>query len=537
MSLQKAVTFFATLFAVIGLLASPGLAAQSCESLSQLKLPNATLSTAVSVPAGEFQRPDASPANRSSKSLPAFCRVTGVIQPSADSVIKFEVWMPSQSWNGKFNGVGNGGFAGSINYGGLAAALRAGFAAASTDTGHAAGGTDARWALGHPEKVLDFAYRAIHLTAVTGKALVRNFYGGAPRWSYFASCSNGGRQALMEAQRFPDDYNGIIAGAPANFWTHLLAEAIWNTQAMLDNPASYIPPNKLPALSQAVLAACDARDGVKDGILNDPRQCQFNPETLLCQGPDSPGCLTGPQVAALKKIYSGPSNHRDKKVFPGFLPGAELGPGGWGLWITGPSPEKSLGFAFGTQFFSNMVFDNASWDFRKLNFDADMVLTDQRMGPILNATDPNLAKFSAHGGKLMLYHGWNDAAIPALNSIDYYRNVVLRMGLRKADRFVRLYMVPGMQHCGGGPGPDSFGVDPSENADPEHSMFSALERWVEHDKAPKSIIASKHAGPSEPASGAEMTRPLCPYPEEAKYKGSGNTNDAANFVCTTAPNR
>jgi Tannase and feruloyl esterase len=537
MTLHKAVIFLATLYAAAGLFSSPGLAAQSCESLSQLKLPQTTISTAVSVPAGAFQRPDASPANGSSLNLPAFCRVTGVTRPFGDSDIKFEVWMPSQNWNGKFNGVGNGGFAGSIGYGGLAAALRAGFATASTDTGHAAGGTDARWALGHPEKVIDFGYRAIHLTAMTGKAIVQKFYGDAPRWSYFASCSNGGRQALMEAQRFPADYNGIIAGAPANYWTHLLALAVWNIQATLAIPASYIPPTKLPAISQAVLAACDARDGVKDGILNDPRQCQFNPESLLCKGSDSASCLTAPQVAALRKIYAGPSNGRGQKVFPGLMPGAELGPGGWGLWITGPAPEKSLDFAFGTQFFSNMVFDNASWDFRKLNYDADIFLTDQRMGPILNATNPDLTKFSAHGGKLILYHGWNDAAIPALNTVDYYRSVVLRMSLRSAGRFARLYMVPGMQHCGGGPGPDSFGAGPSADADPEHSMFSALERWVEHGKAPRAIIASKSAGPSEPAGGAEMTRPLCPYPEEAKYKGSGDTNEAANFVCTVEPGR
>jgi hypothetical protein len=537
MSLRKAVLLFATFYSVAALFPSPGLAAHSCERLSQLKLLQTTISTAVSVPAGEFQRPDAPPSDRSSVNLPAFCRVTGVITPSADSEIKFEIWMPSQNWNGKFNGVGNGGFAGSINYGGLAAALRAGYAAASTDTGHAAGGTDARWALDHPEKIVDFAYRAIHLTAETGKAIVQNFYGDAPRWSYFSSCSNGGRQALMEAQRFPDDYNGIIAGAPANYWTHLLATAVWNMQATLESQVSYIPATKLPVISQAVLAACDAKDGVKDGILNDPRQCGFNPDTLLCKGPDSPACLTTPQVAALKRIYAGPVNKRGQKVFPGFMPGAELGPGGWALWITGTAPEKSLDFAFGTQFFSNMVFDNATWDFRKLNYDSDMLLTDQRKARILNATDPDLAKFSARGGKLILYHGWNDAAIPALNTVDYYRSVVLKMGLRKADRFVRLYMAPGVQHCGGGPGPDSFGVDPSADADPEHSMFSALERWVEHDKAPKAIIASKHADPSSPAGGPEMTRPLCPYPEEAKFKGEGDTNDAANFVCATAPNR
>ena len=534
MRLRKPVLFLATLFAVSLLFPLPGMAAQSCENLSRLKLPHTTINVAVSVPAGTFQPPHA---NRSFAKVPPFCRVAGVIRPTPDSDIKFEVWMPSQNWNGKFDGVGNGGFAGSIGYGGLAAAVRAGFATAATDTGHEGGGTDARWALGHPEKIVDFGYRAIHLTAVTGKAIVQSFYGVAPKWSYFASCSDGGREALMEAQRFPDDYDGIIAGAPANFWTHLLAEGVWNIQATLDNPAGYIPADKLPAISRAVLAACDARDGVKDGILNDPRQCHFNPETLLCKGSDSSSCLTAPQVAALQKIYAGPSDRGGRKVFPGFLPGAELGPNGWETWITGRAPRESLDYAFGTQFFSNMMFDNPKWNFRTLNYDADMRLTDQKMGPILNATNPDLSNFKKHGGKLILFHGWNDPAIPALNTVDYYRSVVAHMGLRPADRFVRLYMVPGMQHCGGGPGPDSFGAYMASDADPQHSMFSALERWVEHDKAPRSIIASKLADPSRPASSIKMTRPLCPYPEFAKYKGKGDINDAASFVCTMPSNR
>jgi feruloyl esterase len=516
----------------------PGKAAQSCENLAHLKLPHTTVNTAVSVPAGTFQQPNTSRGNRAPMQVPAFCRVTGVIRPTPDSDIKFEVWMPSQNWNGKFNGVGNGGFAGAIGYGGLAAALRAGFATAATDTGHEAGGTDARWALHHPQKIVDFAYRAIHLTAVIGKAIVQRYYGAAPRWSYFASCSDGGREALMEAQRFPSDYNGIIAGAPANYWTHLLAEVIWSIQATLKNPASYIPADKLPAISHAVLAACDARDGVKDGFLNDPRQCHFNPGTLLCKGSDSTSCLTAPQVAALKKIYAGATDTEGRRVFPGYLPGAELGPNGWATWITGRPSRKGLDYAFGTQFFSNMVFDNPKWNFRTFNFDSDMRLTDQKMAPILNATNPDLAQFSKDGGKLILFHGWNDPAIPALNTVNYYRNVVARMGLRQADRFVRLYMVPGMQHCGGGPGPDSFGSYPSPtDTDPEHSLFSALEKWVEHDKAPKTIIATKYKDPSKPSNGVRMTRPLCPYPEEAKYKGKGDTNDAANFVCTMARRR
>src|SRR5579872_4095193 len=252
--------------------------------------------------------------------------------------------------------------AGSIQYEQLASAVRMGFATASTDTGHTGSATDGSWALGHPEKVIDFGYRGIHEMTVKAKAIVQRFYGVAPRWSYFASCSNGGRQALMEAQRFPEDYDGIIAGAPANFWTHLLTAAVWVDQATLAHAVSYIPPSKLPAISAAVLAACDAEDGVTDGILNDPRRCHFNPATLLCRSADSNSCLTAPEVTALEKIYRGPRNSRGEQIFPGYEPGGELGNNGWAPWITGSAPEKSLLFAFGTQFFSNMVFSNPDWD-------------------------------------------------------------------------------------------------------------------------------------------------------------------------------
>ena len=518
------------LFTTVALCPASSMAQRSCESLSSLKLPDTMIVLAKSVPAGPFTPPAPPSEHPPSVKLRAFCRVIGVIKPTADSDIKFEVWMPSRNWNGRFAGVGNGGFAGSIGYQGLAAALRAGFATASTDTGHAGGTTDAHWALGHPEKIIDFGYRAIHLTNVVGKAIVRNFYGTAPRWSYFSSCSNGGRQALMEAQRFPSDYNGIIAGAPANFWTHLLAEAIWDSQATLENPTSYIPASKLPAISDAVLTACDAEDGVKDGILNDPRQCHFHPESLLCHGADTSDCLSAPQVAALKKMYAGPGNAKGQ-IFPGHMPGGELGPDGWGAWLTGSGPEKSLAFMFGSQFFSNMVFDDPAWNYRTFNFSADVQRTDKKLARIVNSTDPNLTAFKAHGGKLILYHGWSDSAISPLNTVNYYESVMAALGRRKAEDFHRLYMVPGMQHCGLGPGPSVFGAGPEPNADPRSSIFSSMERWVEHGVAPQEIIATKYVNPLNPASGVEMTRPLCPYPKVAKYKGSGDIHKASNFVC------
>jgi feruloyl esterase len=464
------------------------------------------------------------------KDVPAFCRVAAEVSPTADSAIKLEVWLPASGWNGKYQGQGNGGFAGMIGYPALGAAIKRGYATAGTDTGHAGG--DAAWALGHPEKVIDFGYRAIHEMTLKAKAIIEAFYGDHAQRSYFASCSDGGREALMEARRFPQDYDGILAGAPANFWTHLLAGTMWVVQATTLDQASYIPAGKLPAIGAAVLAACDALDGVTDGILNDPRQCHFDPATLLCKGADSDSCLTAPQLTALQKIYAGPRDSAGHQLFPGYLPGAEEGPGGWTPWITGSGPGHSLLFFFGTQYFTDMVYEQAGWDYKTFNVDQATKLADSKTAQALNATDPHLELFRARGGKLIMYHGWGDAAIPAPNTIDYYNSVVATMGRRKADSFLRLYMAPGMQHCGGGPGPNSFGQGANYPPyDPEHNIYTALEQWVEKGAAPSKIIATKYVSDVNPAQGVKMTRPLCPYPEVAKYRGTGDTNDAANFVC------
>lgn len=443
------------------------------------------------------------------------------------------MWMPAAGWNGKFRGQGNGGFAGEIDYRALGVAILQGYASAATDTGHAGESGDARWALGHPEKIVDFAYRAIHQMTVVGKATATAFYGDTPKQSYFSNCSNGGRQALMEAQRFPDDYNGILAGAPANYWTHLLSSALWDAQATTLDPASYIPSSKVPAIADAVLAACDTKDGVKDGILNDPRRCHFDPATILCKASDSDSCLTQPQVTALKKLYEGAHDSNGKQIFPGFVPGGENGDGGWPLWITGPAPEKALLFVFEYGYFADMVYGKADWDYKKANLEDAVKASQEKFGNVLNAVETDMKAFQARGGKLIIYHGWSDAAISPLNSIDYYKNVVEKMGKPQADSFVRLYMVPGMQHCGGGPGPDVFGqygISPVH--DPQHDLYMALEQWVETGVAPTTVIASKLEG-MEPAAKVKMTRPLCPYPQQAKYKGSGDTNDAANFVCSS----
>jgi hypothetical protein len=440
--------------------------------------------------------------------------------------------MPGQGWNGKFRGLGNGGFAGEIDVRGLAGALRQGYAAAGTNTGHSGGGTDATWALGHPEKVTDFGYRGIHSMTEVAKATIKGFYGNGPQHSYFGSCSNGGRQALMEAQRFPEDYDGILAGAPANFWTHLLTKAVADAQATTVDPASYIPSSKLPALTKAVNAACDARDGVTDGVLNDPRRCPFDPTTLLCKGPAADTCLTAPQVTALKKLYAGPRDSSGRLIFPGYVPGAEEGNGGWAPWITGPAPGQSLLFAFGTGYFSNMVYERADWDYRSANLEQALKAAEEKTARKLDATDANLTPFKARRGKLILYHGWNDPAISALNTIDYYDSVVSKLGRPEADAFVRLYMVPGMQHCGDGPGPNAFGQSGAAPAnEARRDVMAALEQWVEKGSAPSAIVATKFVN-DDPAKGAQTTRPLCPYPLSAKYKGQGDPKDAAVFVCT-----
>ena len=499
----------------------------TCSDLAKLALPSTTINAAEAIPAGPYTPPG----SQAVGTVPAFCRVAGAIKPAEGSNIQFEVWMPASGWNNKFQGVGNGGFAGAISYSGLADAVKHGYAAASTDTGHHAGGTDATWALGHPETIVDFGYRAIHETTEKGKAIVHAFYGDAPKRSYFSSCSNGGRQALMEAQRFPADYDGIIAGAPANYWTHLLTSAITDSQALLADAASYISAAKVPAIEAATLEACDALDGVKDGVIDNPPRCHFDPAKLLCSGPESNSCLTAPQVAALRKIYDGPRNSKGESIFPGYSVGGEAGGPGWSLWITGPGPAKSLMYTFGTQYFKNMVFDDPAWDFQKFVVDRDLKIADDKTAQRLNATNPDLSAFKKRGGKLIIYHGWSDAAIAPMNAINYYKSVVSKMGSKDSSAFLRLFMAPGVQHCSGGPGPNSFGQYSVAQGDPQHDMAAALERWVEKGVAPEQVIATKYKIGMNPASGVERTRPLCAYPKVARWNGKGSTDDAANFTC------
>jgi feruloyl esterase len=409
-------------------------------------------------------------------------------------------------------------------FGGLAGNLRRGYATAGTDTGHQAEAEDASWAYQHPEKIADFGYRALHLTTDRAKTITKAYYGSSPSKSYFDSCSDGGREALMEAQRFPEDYDGILAGAPANNWTHMLSAGIDVQHAVLADPAGYISSMKLPAITAAVLAACDSADGLKDGILNDPRQCHFDPAAIQCKSEDALNCLTAPQVAALRKIYSGGQDSHGTLIFPGLMPGDEAGT--WKSWVTGSAPGGSN---YIQNYFRYMVYDDPTWNGLTASVDQAIAAADTRTAQQINSTDPDLGRFKARGGKLILYHGWNDPAISPLNTIAYYKSVQSAAGEEQASTFVSLYMVPGMGHCVGGPGPSAFGQFGIPSAKGEtYGIFTALEQWVETGKRPASIIATKYTADKK----VEMTRPLCPYPQVAKYNGTGDQDDAASFSCT-----
>jgi len=486
----------------------------ACERVASLALADATITLAQPVDAGAFTPPaggrGAAGEGRAGAgpfaALPAFCRVAATLKPTSDSDIKIEVWLPAAGWNGKFQAVGNGGWAGTISYPAMAVALKRGYATSSTDTGHAGG--SGSFALGHPEKFVDFAYRSEHEMTVKAKAIIDGYYGRAPQRSYWNGCSTGGRQGLAEAQRYPDDYDGIIAGASANPRTHLNAWQLSIAQAMLKDPASFIPPAKYPTIHQAVLAACDALDGVKDGLITDPPRCRFDPKSLECKGDDGPSCLTRAQAIAASIAMSPVKNPRTgDEMFPGLEPGTELA---WAGLVGGPEPVATA-----LDQFKYVVFQDAAWDWRTFDLERDLARAVHVDGGTINAVNPDLTRFARHGGKLLMYHGWSDGSVAPRASVNYYTSVVKTMGgPAQTGDWVRLFMVPGMGHCGGGEGPNTF------------DTVAALEQWVERGKAPDRIIASRVTGAS-----VERTRPLCPYPQIATYAGTGSIDEAASFAC------
>ena len=490
----------------------------SCEGLKTLSLPNTTIVAAEMVATGPYVQPTGrgpaqaappaaagrggrGPAAPPPQILPAHCRIDAILRPSPDSEIEMEAWLP-ENWNGKFQFVGGGGWAGIISFPAMVTAVQEGYATASTDTGHKGG--NALFAMNHPEKVVDFAYRAVHETTVQTKAMIAKFYDRGARLSYWNGCSTGGRQGLMEAQKYPEDFDAIIAGAPANFQTHLHAWDLTVAVPALKDPAAAVSAAKLNMLSEAAVNACDAQDGVKDGLINNPRACKFDPSVLLCKGADNDSCLTAPQLESVKRAYATPKFANGEAVFPGKEPGSETG---WGGVLAGQvAPGVSIG-SF------QVAYNDANWDAKTFDLDRDLKITDEKVGTIINATNPDLSAFKAHGGKLLLYHGWNDTAISPGNSINYYESVLKKMG-GKQDTFVRLFMAPGMQHCGNGPGPNQI------------NYMAVMERWRESNITPDTMTAYHVAN-----NRVDMVRPLCPYPAVATYKGTGSPNDAANFTC------
>jgi hypothetical protein len=526
------------LLASIAFAGNPAFAA-SCESLTDLKLPNATIAMAQPEAAGTIAPPGSA---AGAKLIPiAFCRVAGSIKPTSDSEIRFEVWLPQTGWTGRYESVGNGGFAGAIPLGAMVHPLIGGSAVAGTDDGHeTSANTQAEWALGHPEKVIDFGYRAVHLTATISKLITRAYYGSKPKHSYFIGCSTGGREALTEAQRYPKDFDGIAAGDPANQYVNQHSGDAANMKTFLASEEGYISPADVQKIGSAITEQCDAVDGVKDGLINDPRECRINLASL----PLKPAQLKTYQV-----LHDGPKTSAGKQIFPGMPFGSEAV--GWTQYFAGPNWAEAHAKArrgiMANETFANLVYQDPTWDF--MNFDPDKGVADAKkaLGNIMDATDPNFTGFKAHGGKLISYHGWADSDITPFATLNYYNSVVAAQGraggnttvsasqvpsaiaLDKTQAFYRLFMVPGMGHCGGGPGPNQFGQTGGDG-DADHDVVAALERWVEKGVAPKRIIATKYVD-NDRAKDVQMTRPLCAYPKAAKYKGTGDTNDASNFVC------
>lgn len=478
---------------------------RTCESLASLALPNAKVTSAEAIAAGAFKAPNAGRGAAAFAQLPAFCRVAATLTPAKDSQIKMEIWLPAD-WNGKFLAVGNGGWAGTISLDAVAQGLRRGYAAASNDTGHSEQG--AQFALVE-DKLIDFAYRAMHEMTVQSKTIVGAFYNRPPRLSYYQGCSTGGRQGMMEAQRYPDDFDAIIAGAPVYNMVHMNVTQTALQVEMLKNPERIVPPNKVALVANAATAACDANDGVKDGIISEPNACKFDPGVLACKAGDSPDCLTPGQVASARQLYAPVKTKAGHVAYPGRAPGVESG---WTSRI--PEVGKPVGSLWGDmpRFVGHR---DANWDAMSFELDKDLALT-LKNGSFIEASDPNLTKFKARGGKLLLWHGWADPGPAPANTINYYSQAAKASG-GSQDEWMRLFLMPGVAHCGGGVGPD------------QADFLGAMERWREEGVAPAQITASRTAGGR---SGLPpMTRPLCPFPQIAKYKGAGSTDDAANFVC------
>jgi feruloyl esterase len=556
---QPCVVAAAGLFASVAIAGTPALASP-CTNLQSLALEHTTITSATDNTSGVFVVPNAIPP-QTITGLPAFCRVTATLTPTSDSAIKIEAWLPETTWNGRFLGTGGGGFQGIISYNELASGIQAGFAATNSDLGTGVSGCSPLYCgsdgsmgnplaiafgdppnptpglFGHPERIKDFGYRAIHLMTVKGKEIADAFYQQRAAKAYFAGCSTGGQNALMEAQRFPNDYDGILAGAPAFNRTHLHMGAISLWQDTHASPGRLILPGQMTLINKAVLKQCVGQDGgaATDQFLTDPRDCKFDPKVLQCTGGNvPPACLTADQVTTIRKYYAGTIDPVTGELIN---PGSERGNEtddvrALGLALQENLPEPAFDGLFYWVFGQSFGFPSGAHNFQNFDFHNDVDTVDDQLAKVLNADSSDLGEFREHGGKLILYHGWADPLIPSQSSINYFNALVANDGegfqparfemggrLQKTQNYARLFMVPGMFHCAGGPGPNVF------------DAVTPLVSWVENGTAPDTIIATKFVNNTPPA--VEMTRPLCVYPKVAKYNGSGSTSLAANFTCVT----
>ena len=508
-------------------------AADACASLKDLKIDDTTITAAESVPAGSF----AAPNSKTYANLPAFCRVAATLSPVRNSAIHVEMWLPQEGWKGVFEGTGNGGYGGRFVYSVLAAGLRRGYAVINTDQGTipatALNGDDL---VGHPVKWRDWGFRSTHLMTVAGKQIAQAFYGKEAAHAYFTGCSTGGQQALIEAQLYPADYDGVAAGAPVVNRTHLHAAFVWSMQAAQRSPGGVLGHDKLMLLKKAAVAACapGAGGAASDTFVADPLHCAFDPASLVCKAGDAPDCLTQEQAETAKRFYAGPTNPRTgEQIYPGWPRGSEGPAFGWAL-EEGDPPLSLKEPAFDSLF--KWVF-GPSWDWRKFDFDHDMAEVDAVLGRDVNgATVANIDAFKAHGGKLLIYHGWADSIVNPLATIAFYDTLAKAQGGQDSlQGSARLFLLPGVEHCGagGGDGPDAVGSEHGLSApevDAEHDVLAALAQWVETGAAPEKLIATKYQG-DDPTKPIVMQRPACPYPKRARYTGSGDTNAAASFVC------
>lgn len=522
----------------------------ACEGLVTLSLPGASVTVAESVSSGVWTLADGTVLS----GLPAFCRVEGTASPVAGSRIGFEVWIPLGSrWNGKYMQVGMIAYGGSYEHRAMASMLQRGYATAATDGGHKGSTANASWALNAPQQIIDWGWRAHQQTAAHAKAIVQGYSGLPPSRSYFFGASTGGRDSLAMAQRHPEAFDGFIVDAPAIRWTRQAASWVWAEQALFTEPGSWIPHAKLPAIQAAAMAQCDALDGLADNIVGDPRRCRFDPSVLQCKLAEGNDCLTPQQVTALRKLYVGATHpSTGQRVYPGYEVAAATDVN-FINYIIGRQPlvADSLLPILGNTFWANMVNDtgDAAYDFRRFDLDSDVALAESRLlaggeslATAINAVNPDLSSARDRGAKILMVTGWEDPVVAARGVIDYYERVIAaqiagndkgRTALDRTQGFFRFFLAPGVSHFSGGTGPDGLGSpygQPALRMDPQHDVIRAMEAWVEEGKAPERLVATQYVA-GTPALGVQRTRPLCPYPQVARYAGDGSTNEAASFSC------